>query len=136
MLYPNRFRNMELLDRYSGHLTKERAFTIIKDHSEKAENASDDTEKPGLGSFLAILVGITVIYLMYLLIPGRHEPWEKFIARQPTWGSFFKGWTFIVLPIASFLWLGFYCFRGRFFDTLSLALKILMAALSPTNKSF
>ena len=114
---------------FPGHLTKGRTITVIEDHSENVENADEDAEKPGLGWFLVILAGITVLYVMHLWIPGKHEPWDKFIVRQPAWGSFFRGWTFIVLPIASFLWLGIYFFRGRFFDALSLALKILMAAL-------
>jgi hypothetical protein len=113
----------------SGLPARQRTITIIEEHSGKEKNAEVDVEKPGLGWFLAILAGITVMYLMYLLIPGRHEPWAKFIARQPTWGSFFRGWTFFVLPVSSFLWLGIYLFRGRFFDALSLALKIFMAVL-------
>jgi hypothetical protein len=113
----------------SGLPTRHRTITIIEGRSEDAEDADEETKKPGLDSFLAILAGITVLYLMYLLIPGRHEPWAKFIARQPTWGNFFKGWTFIVLPIASLLWLGFYCSGRRFSDALSLAVKILMVGL-------
>jgi hypothetical protein len=113
----------------SGLPTRQRTITIIEDRSANAENADDDAEKPGLGWFLAILAGFTVLYLMYLLIPGRHEPMEKFLARQPTWGGFFRGWAFIVLPISSFLWLGFYIFRGQFSDAISLASKILLVAL-------
>lgn len=118
------------LQRFFSRLpTRQRTITIIEDHSEKPEDAEEESEKPGLDSFLAILAGITVFYLMYLLIPGKHEPWAKFIARQPTWGSFFRGWIFIVLPISSFLWLGIYLLRGRFFTVLSLAMKILMVGL-------
>ena len=105
-------QEVDLARIFPGLLTKGRTITIIEDHSENAENADEDAEKPGLGWFLAILAGITVMYLLHLLIPGRHEPMEKFIARQPTWGSFFRGWTSFVLPIASLLWIGFHFLSG------------------------
>jgi hypothetical protein len=112
-----------------GRLTQRRTITIIEDRSANVENAGGDAKAPGLGSFLAILAGATAIYAIRLSIPGMNEPWEQFLARLPTWGSFFRGWTFIVLPIAAFLWLGMHFFQGRLVDALSRSMKIVMALL-------
>jgi hypothetical protein len=92
---------------------------------EPPEQQNDGDDRPGCGCFLTILAGITVMYIMHISLPGRHEAIAHWIARQPTWWGFVRTWTFIVVPIAGFFGLGFYLFRGRFLEALFLAIKII-----------
>jgi hypothetical protein len=71
-------------------------------------------ERPGCGCFLVVLAGITTMYVLHIMLPGKHEAMNHWIARQPTGKEFLVYCTFVVVPLSAFLWGGIYLFGKRF----------------------
>jgi hypothetical protein len=96
---------------------------------ESGKGDAEREEKPGCGCFLVILTGITAMYVLHIVLPGKHEALNDWLARQPTWREFLGYCTFVVVPLSAFLWGGFYLFGGRFLRALCWGF-LLIAALA------
>lgn len=111
---------------FPRHLVIDDVATAVDEQSGTVNSQED---RPGYGCFIAMLAALTLFYVMTIVVPGRRESLDRWIARRPTWREFLVTWTFVVVPLSALLWGGFYFFGERFLKALLFGVKLIVVVV-------